>query len=124
MKNPGNVKDQEFYDNQLICLVDKDCQPSVISLTHTFIFVSNPTPWDLLDSYNVSYYDPQVYRPPPPEISLSVCCEYVEGLPAVDAPELFGMDHNADTAFLANQGRALIGDLLSAQPRLTAAAVG
>jgi len=62
-----------------------------------------------------------VYRPPPPEISLSVCCEYVENLPTVDAPELFGMDQNADTAFLANQGRALIADLLAAQPRLTAA---
>lgn len=39
----------------------------------------------------------------------------------MDAPELFGMDHNADTAFLVNQGRALIADLLAAQPRLTAA---
>lgn len=66
----------------------------------------------------------QVYRPPPAEISLSVCCEYVESLPAVDSPELFGMDHNADTAFLSNQGRVLISDLLAAQPRLTAAAVG
>jgi len=52
---------------------------------------------------------------------LSVCCEYVESLPTVDAPELFGMDQNSDTAFLANQGRALIGDLLAAQPRLSAA---
>ena len=31
------------------------------------------------------------------------------------------MDHNADTAFLVNQGRGLIADLLAAQPRLTAA---
>ena len=38
----------------------------------------------------------------------------------MDAPELFGMDQNADTAFLANQGRALVADLLAAQPRLTA----
>ena len=60
-----------------------------------------------------------MYRPPPPEISLSVCCEYTEGLPAADAPELFGMDQNADTAFLAGRGRALIADLLAAQPRLT-----
>jgi len=62
-----------------------------------------------------------VYRPPPPEISLSLCCEFVENLPTVDSPELFGMDHNADTAFLVNQGRGLIADLLAAQPRLTAA---
>ena len=48
----------------------------------------------------------------------------MESLPAVDSPELFGMDHNADTAFLSNQGRSLISDLLAAQPRLTAAAVG
>ena len=61
-----------------------------------------------------------MYRPPPPEISLSVCCEYVENLPTVDAPELFGMDQNADTAFLANQGGALLAHLLAAQPRLTA----
>lgn len=40
----------------------------------------------------------------------------------MDAPELFGMDHNADKAFLVNQGRALIEDLSAAQPRLTAAA--
>lgn len=60
-----------------------------------------------------------MYRPPPPEISLSVCCEYIEGLPAADAPELFGMNQNADTAFLAGRGRALIADLLAAQPRLT-----
>ena len=60
-----------------------------------------------------------MYRPPPPEISLSVCCEYIEGLPAADAPELFGMDQNADTAFLAGRGRSLIADLLAAQPRLT-----
>ena len=62
-----------------------------------------------------------MYRPPPLEISLSVCCDYVDNLPTVDAPELFGMDQNAETAFLANQGRALIADLLAAQPRLTAA---
>ena len=40
----------------------------------------------------------------------------------MDSPELFGMDHNADKAFLASQGRALIGDLSAAQPRLPAAA--
>ena len=39
----------------------------------------------------------------------------------MDGLELFGMDQNADTAFLANQSRALIADLLAAQPRLTAA---
>ena len=77
--------------------------------------------FDLSLTHNIIFYTLQVYRPPPPEISLSVCCEYVENLPTVDAPELFGMDQNADTAFLANQGRALIADLLAAQPRLTAA---
>ena len=71
-------------------------------------------------THNIIFYTWQVYRPPPPEISLSVCCEYVENLPTVDAPELFGMDQNADTAFLANQGRALLAHLLAAQPRLTA----
>ena len=71
-------------------------------------------------SHNIILYTWQVYRPPPPEISLSVCCEYVENLPTVDAPELFGMDQNADTAFLANQGRGLLAHLLAAQPRLTA----
>ena len=64
-----------------------------------------------------------MYRPPPSEISLSVCCEYIDSLPAADAPELFGMDQNANTAFLASQGRALIGNLLAAQPRLKIAAV-
>ncbi|KAJ7369458.1 Dynein heavy chain 14 [Desmophyllum pertusum] len=77
------------------------------------------SPMALQESYG--YTVDYVYRPPPPEISLSVCCEYIEGLPTVDAPELFGMDQNAGTAFLANQGRALIADLLAAQPRLTAA---
>ena len=76
---------------------------------------------ELLFIHNIIFYTWQVYRPPPPEISLSVCCDYVDNLPTVDAPELFGMDQNAETAFLANQGRALIADLLAAQPRLTAA---
>ncbi|PFX28824.1 Dynein heavy chain 1, axonemal [Stylophora pistillata] len=76
------------------------------------------TPLALQESYG--YTLDYVYRPPPPEISLSVCCEYIEGLPAADAPELFGMDQNAETAYLAGQGRAFIADLLAAQPRLTA----
>lgn len=66
----------------------------------------------------------KVYRPPPPEISLSVCCEYVDSLPTSDSPELFGMDHNANTAYLAGQGRALISNLLAAQPKVKLASAG
>lgn len=66
----------------------------------------------------------KVYRPPPPEISLSVCCEYIDNLPTSDSPELFGMDHNANTAYLASQGRALIGNLLAAQPKVKVASAG
>ncbi|KAJ7369609.1 C-1-tetrahydrofolate synthase, cytoplasmic [Desmophyllum pertusum] len=99
------------YGGRVTDYWDQRCLQSILGKFYS--------PMALQESYG--YTVDYVYRPPPPEISLSVCCEYIEGLPTVDAPELFGMDQNAGTAFLANQGRALIADLLAAQPRLTAA---
>ena len=39
------------------------------------------------------------YSPPPPEADLAACVSHVQGLPATDTAQVFGMHSNADTAF-------------------------
>ncbi|EDO42194.1 predicted protein [Nematostella vectensis] len=70
----------------------------------------------LNDDY--AFTEDLVYRPPPPNISLSVCCTYIEGLPATDSPELFGMNHNAAMVYLGDQAKNLVSNLLAGQPKV------
>ena len=50
--------------------------------------------------------------------SLSGVRDFLDSLPAADTPQLFGMDQNADIAFLESQAEELVAGILSVQPRL------
>ena len=56
--------------------------------------------------------------------SYSKLRDYIDSLPTQDTPQLFGMDQNADKAFLERQALELTEGILSVQPRLTLAAGG
>ncbi|CAM9196185.1 unnamed protein product, partial [Phaeothamnion confervicola] len=66
------------------------------------------------DGYRFSrggeYYAPR----PGPHAAIA---SYLDGLPATDDPELFGMHDNADVAFRAGESAALMAAVLALQPR-------
>ncbi|EDO28628.1 predicted protein, partial [Nematostella vectensis] len=100
----GRVTDQ--WDQRCLkSLLTRFYNPSVLNDDYAFTE-------DLVSHCN------KVYRPPPPNISLSVCCTYIEGLPATDSPELFGMNHNAAMVYLGDQAKNLVSNLLAGQPKV------
>ncbi|XP_059155726.1 dynein axonemal heavy chain 6-like isoform X2 [Physella acuta] len=50
--------------------------------------------------------------------------QYIEELPQIDEPEIFGMHENANIAFQMNETNALIGTILDVQPRLSSGGTG
>ncbi|GFR70594.1 dynein heavy chain 6, axonemal-like [Elysia marginata] len=50
--------------------------------------------------------------------------QYIEELPQIDQPEIFGMHENANIAFQMNETNALIGTILDVQPRLATGGAG
>lgn len=59
----------------------------------------------------------QVYHPVPADISFADVTAYIETLPAIDSPELFGMNENAEKASSELQAEQLIDGVASVQPR-------
>jgi dynein heavy chain len=60
----------------------------------------------------------------PPDGNLDSYREYVKGLPATEAPEVFGMHANANISFQLQETRRLIDTVLSIQPRVATGGVG
>uniref|UniRef100_A0A8D0GTF0 Dynein axonemal heavy chain 6 n=1 Tax=Sphenodon punctatus TaxID=8508 RepID=A0A8D0GTF0_SPHPU len=56
--------------------------------------------------------------------SLQVYKEYIENLPLIDDPEIFGMHENANLAFQRKETNTLITTILEVQPRSTAQGSG
>nr|XP_015200682.1 PREDICTED: dynein heavy chain 14, axonemal isoform X2 [Lepisosteus oculatus] len=107
--------------------------PTLRYLTGEVVYGGRVTdPWDrrCLLSILHNFYKPSVlqqghtyssdgvYRPISGEPSLSDCRVYIESLPDKDAPEVFGMDRNAENVFLQSQAQHLVNTIISIQPRL------
>jgi dynein heavy chain len=69
------------------------------------------------------YSSSGVYRAPVAE-DLPSFLEYIDRLPFADAPEIFGMHDNANTAFLQQEGGSLLATVLDVQPRLVGSGEG
>ena len=67
---------------------------------------------------------PQVYHPPSQDSSYSDVRKYIESLPAISTPQIFGMNDNAEKAFLEDQSKELIDSIISIQPRLATSLIG
>ncbi|KAF7253560.1 Dynein heavy chain 14, axonemal [Varanus komodoensis] len=61
----------------------------------------------------------QVYRPISAEDTLKDCRAYLRSLPDVDSPELFGMHHCAEVAYLKTQAQLFVDAVVSTQPAVT-----
>ncbi|XP_035826580.1 dynein heavy chain 6, axonemal [Aplysia californica] len=51
--------------------------------------------------------------------TLQQCLKYIETLPIIDEPEIFGMHENANIAFQMNETHALLNTILEVQPRMS-----
>jgi dynein heavy chain len=89
-------------DNQ-----DRRC---LMSILETFI-----NPAILEDGY--SYTSSGIYKLPQVGSKVQDMLEYVQSLPEVDSPEIFGMNDNADIACLANESNYLLNTVLSIQSK-------
>ena len=49
---------------------------------------------------------------------------YIETLPAQDDPEVFGMNENAEKAYLVSQAASFIDTILGVQPRIMKGLIG
>ena len=50
--------------------------------------------------------------------------QYIEGLPLIDSPEIFGMHENANIAFQTQETHNLIFTILDVQPRISSGGAG
>ena len=50
--------------------------------------------------------------------------QYIEGLPLIDSPEIFGMHENANIAFQTQETHNLIFTILDVQPRVSSGGAG
>lgn len=57
-----------------------------------------------------------MYRPISEVDSLKDCRAYLQSLPEVDSPELFGMHHCAERQYLKVQAELFINSIVSTQP--------
>ncbi len=62
------------------------------------------------------YTDDGKYYPPPPSNMQSVR-DYIDQLPLIDSPEIFGLHRNAAIAFENSETRYLMETIISVQPR-------
>ncbi|XP_030643583.1 dynein heavy chain 6, axonemal [Chanos chanos] len=81
-------------------------------------FFSPPT---IEDGYN--YSASGIYYPPEAD-SLREYKNYIEGLPLIDDPEIFGMHENANLAFQRQETVTLLGTILEVQPRPSVGGTG
>lgn len=89
-------------DNQ-----DRRC---LMSILETFL-----NPAILEEGY--AYTSSGIYKLPARGTTVQGMLEYVQTLPEVDSPEIFGMNDNADIACLANESNYLLDTALSIQSR-------
>lgn len=75
----------------------------------------------LSDSYR--YSDSGIYYAPP-DCTVEGYREYINTLPLVDAPEIFGLHSNANITYQNTESLRLIDTVLSIQPRLASAGGG
>ncbi|EFJ52606.1 dynein heavy chain 7 [Volvox carteri f. nagariensis] len=68
--------------------------------------------------------DRRLYYSPNAEGSLEDYRDYIRGLPATEAPEVFGMHTNANISFQLQETRKLVEAVLSIQPRLSSGSAG
>nr|KAI8756339.1 dynein heavy chain 6; axonemal [Biomphalaria glabrata] len=66
------------------------------------------------------YSESGIYYPPLVK-TLATVKAYIESLPLIDEPEIFGLHENANIAFQLNETNALLATILDVQPRIVAA---
>ncbi|XP_055866073.1 dynein axonemal heavy chain 6-like isoform X2 [Biomphalaria glabrata] len=66
------------------------------------------------------YSESGIYYPPLVK-TLATVKAYIESLPLIDEPEMFGLHENANIAFQLNETNALLATILDVQPRIVAA---
>jgi dynein heavy chain, axonemal len=89
-------------DNQ-----DRRC---LMSILETFL-----NPAILEEGY--AYTSSGIYKLPARGTTVQEMLDYVQTLPEIDSPEIFGMNDNADIACLANESNYLLDTVLSIQSR-------
>nr|XP_039247972.1 dynein heavy chain 6, axonemal-like [Styela clava] len=75
---------------------------------------------NLKDS-NYTYSEDGVYKPVDGDITFAEVQEYLEQLPLVDSPDVFGMHDNAERAHLESEAKRIIEVIIDVQPRLATA---
>ncbi|XP_013789011.2 dynein heavy chain 6, axonemal-like [Limulus polyphemus] len=141
-----NVK-YEFSDSDRECALDNlriFCQDGHIpwdALEYTIGEITYggqvTDTWDrrCLRTILKSFFSPQTITPgytfsptgtyfAPDYDSVSEYCSYINGLPVIDEPEIFGMHENANILFQSQESQRLINTILSVQPRASVSPAG
>lgn len=51
-------------------------------------------------------------------MTFSDCCDYIESLPSVDHPDLFGMQNEANRFCMQNEAKRLLDNLVMVHPHV------
>ena len=90
-----------------------------ISITHEFLETCHIDTIHFMKNNRCLVYHPLLSK-----YSYSEVKQYIDGLPETDSQELCGMNQNAEKAYLVNQTKTLLDDILQMQPRLTSRIIG
>nr|KAI8726418.1 dynein heavy chain 6; axonemal [Biomphalaria glabrata] len=82
--------------------------------------IPSPTEMSLKQMFLITYGESGIYYPPLVK-TLATVKAYIESLPLIDEPEIFGLHENANIAFQLNETNALLATILDVQPRIVAA---
>ncbi|KAG2448089.1 hypothetical protein HYH02_007114 [Chlamydomonas schloesseri] len=108
------VVGQINYGGRVTDDLDRRC---LMSILRQYI-----TPRVLDDAYK--FTPSGLYYSPNAEGSLEDYRDYIRGLPATEAPEVFGMHSNANISFQLQETRKLVDAVLSIQPRVSGGSSG
>jgi len=87
----------------------------------------------LMDAYSESWLDSAIFEPEfefhknygfPPLKVLEETQEWIDALPLLDTPEIFGMHPNAELTYRAKQSREVLGTILQIQPKESGTGTG
>jgi len=102
------------YGGRVTDYMDQRCVAAILSTYFCYAAVEDP-------SY--AYTEDGHYAPPAPG-PLQATRDYVDQLPLLDRPEIFGLHRNAAMAFENSETRYLMDTIISLQPRTGGAAGG
>ncbi|XP_060586003.1 dynein axonemal heavy chain 6-like [Ruditapes philippinarum] len=107
------ITGQITYGGRVTDYQDQRCLGTILKI----FFSPNTLAPDYKYSVSGTYYAPE-------STTLEEYRQYIDGLPLIDQPEIFGMHENANIAFQTQETQNLVNTIVDVQPRMSSGGTG